>query len=31
MKATAEVKADMESQRPMDRLICGDVALEKQK
>ena len=24
-KATADVKADMESQRPMDRLVCGDV------
>ena len=29
MKATAEVKADMESQRPMDRLICGDVGFGK--
>ena len=28
-KATAEVKADMESQRPMDRLICGDVGFGK--
>ena len=27
--ATAEVKADMESQRPMDRLICGDVGFGK--
>ena len=25
MKATADVKADMENDRPMDRLICGDV------
>ena len=24
-KATTEVKADMESSRPMDRLVCGDV------
>ena len=24
IKATAAVKADMESERPMDRLICGD-------
>ncbi len=29
MKATAEVKADMESPRPMDRLICGDVGFGK--
>jgi transcription-repair coupling factor (superfamily II helicase) len=29
MKATAEVKADMESTRPMDRLICGDVGFGK--
>lgn len=29
MKATADVKADMESQRPMDRLICGDVGFGK--
>ncbi len=29
MKATAELKADMESQRPMDRLICGDVGFGK--
>ncbi|MDR1343982.1 MAG: transcription-repair coupling factor, partial [Tannerellaceae bacterium] len=29
MKATAEVKADMESMRPMDRLICGDVGFGK--
>lgn len=27
--ATAEVKADMESPRPMDRLICGDVGFGK--
>jgi transcription-repair coupling factor (superfamily II helicase) len=30
-KSTAEVKADMESDRPMDRLVCGDVVLVKQK
>lgn len=27
--ATAEVKQDMESDRPMDRLICGDVGFGK--
>ena len=27
--ATADIKADMESQRPMDRLICGDVGFGK--
>jgi transcription-repair coupling factor (superfamily II helicase) len=29
MKATEEVKADMENVRPMDRLICGDVGFGK--
>ena len=29
MKATTDVKADMESDRPMDRLICGDVGFGK--
>ena len=29
VKATREVKEDMESQRPMDRLICGDVGFGK--
>ena len=28
-RATAEVKKDMESDRPMDRLICGDVGFGK--
>jgi transcription-repair coupling factor (superfamily II helicase) len=28
-KATADVKNDMESYRPMDRLICGDVGFGK--
>ncbi len=29
MRAIGETKADMESQRPMDRLICGDVGFGK--
>ncbi|MBP5196218.1 MAG: transcription-repair coupling factor [Bacteroidaceae bacterium] len=28
-KATADVKADMERARPMDRLVCGDVGFGK--
>ena len=28
-RATHDVKADMESQRPMDRLVCGDVGFGK--
>ncbi len=28
-QATADVKADMESSRPMDRLVCGDVGYGK--
>ncbi len=29
LRATNEVKADMQSERPMDRLICGDVGFGK--
>lgn len=29
LKATRDVKLDMESQQPMDRLICGDVGFGK--
>ncbi|MBP5507295.1 MAG: transcription-repair coupling factor [Prevotella sp.] len=29
LRATQEVKADMESSRPMDRLVCGDVGFGK--
>ena len=29
LKATNDVKADMERQRPMDRLVCGDVGFGK--
>lgn len=29
VKATADVKADMELDRPMDRLVCGDVGFGK--
>jgi transcription-repair coupling factor (superfamily II helicase) len=29
LKATLDVKADMESDQPMDRLICGDVGFGK--
>ena len=29
LRAIAETKRDMESERPMDRLICGDVGFGK--
>ncbi len=29
LRAIADVKADMESERPMDRLVCGDVGFGK--
>lgn len=29
LRATADVKADMEERRPMDRLVCGDVGFGK--
>ena len=29
LKAISQVKSDMESEQPMDRLICGDVGFGK--
>ena len=31
VQATADVKSDMEGSMPMDRLICGDVGLERRR
>ena len=31
LKSIKEIEEDLSQAKPMDRLICGDVGLEKQK